>query len=209
MKATFGTTKYADQSLEGPGGLFYEQKVPGYLTYNLAKAKAAVKAVGGLNLTLLVGNSTASENLGTELKSEWAQAGINTNLSALSITQLVHQYQTNDWQLSLAQSGGFDPALIPGLAFRFSSKAPFTGVKDPTLDNLLTEGAADSNSAARAKIYHQIFAYVAKQALAPVLYSAPAAYNVTVHGLSALGLTTTNNPVFDWGNVTFNGKAGV
>ena len=209
MKATFGTTKYADQGLEGPGGLFYEPKVPGYLTYNLAKAKAAVKAVGGLNLTLLVGNSTASENLGTELKSEWAQAGINTNLSALSITQLVHQYQTNDWQLSLAQSGGFDPALIPGLAFRFSSKAPFTGVKDPTLDNLLNEGAANSNSAIRSKIYHQIFAYVAKQALAPVLYSAPAAYNVTVHGLSALGLTTTNNPVFDWGNVTFNGKAGV
>ena len=205
MKAQFGTTKYGDESLEGPGGLFYEKKVPGYLTYDLAKAKAAVKAVGGLNITLLVGNTTPSENLGAALKSEWAQAGINTTLSALSITQLVHQYQTNDWQMSLAQSGGFDPALIPGLAFRFSSKAPFTGVKDPTLDNLLNEGAASSNTATRAKIYHQIFAYVAKQALAPVLYSAPAAYNVTVHGLSGLGLTTTNNPVFDWGSVKFSG----
>jgi peptide/nickel transport system substrate-binding protein len=209
MKATFGTTKYADQSLEGPGGLFYEPKVPGYLTYNLAKAKAAVKALGGLNITLIVANTTPSENLGAELKSEWAQAGINTTLAADSLTQTVHQYSTNDWQVALAQSGGFDPALIPGLAFRFSSQAPFTGVKDPTLDNLLNEGAATSDTAARAKIYHQIFAYVAKQALAPVLYSAPAAYNVTVHGLAALGLTTTNNPVFDWGNVTFNGKAGV
>ncbi|MBO0692176.1 MAG: hypothetical protein J2P58_04700 [Acidimicrobiaceae bacterium] len=209
MKAQFGTTKYADQGLEGPGGLFYEPKVPGYLTYNLAKAKAAVKALGGLNITLLTGNTTPSENLGAELKSEWAQAGINTTLSTLSLTQLVHQYQTNNWQLSLAQSGGFDPALIPGLAFRFSSKAPFTGVKDPTLDKLLNEGAGNPNPEARDKIYHQIFAYVAKQALAPVLYSAPAAYNVHVHGLAALGLTTTNNPVFDWGNVSFNGKAGV
>jgi len=26
-----------------------------------------------------------------------------------------------------------------------------------------------------------------------------------VHGLSGLGLTTTNNPVFDWGSVKFSG----
>lgn len=206
MKAQFGTTKYADQGLEGPGGRFYEPKVPGYPTYNLAKAKAAVKAVGGLNITLMVGNTTASENLGEALKSEWAQAGINTTLSALAITSLVQKYQSDDWQLSLAQSGGFDPALIPGLAFRFSSKAPFTGVKDPTLDKLLNEGAGTSDMAARAKVYRQIFSYVAKQALAPVLYSAPAAYNITVPGLSVLGLTTTNNPVFDWGNVSFGKK---
>lgn len=206
MKATFGTTKYADQGLEGPGGRFYEPKVPGYLTYNLAKAKAAVKALGGLNITLLVGNTTPSENLGAELKSEWAQAGINTTLDAVDITTLVQKYQSKSWQVALAQSGGFDPALIPGLAFRFSSNAPYTGVKDPTLDNLLNEGAASSDNAVRAKTYKEIFAYVAKQALAPVLYSGPAAYNVTVHGLSVLGLTTTNNPVFDWGNIQFGGK---
>jgi hypothetical protein len=35
------------QSFEAPAGLFYERRVPGYLTYDLSKAKALVKQLGG------------------------------------------------------------------------------------------------------------------------------------------------------------------
>jgi peptide/nickel transport system substrate-binding protein len=201
-KGVFGTTKYVDESLEGPGGHFYEKRVPGYKTYDLAKAKALVRQLGGLSTTYLIGNTAAAEIVPEALQAQWAKAGIKVKLEPVSITTLIKAYQSNSWTMAGAQSGGYDPALIPGLAFRFASNAPFTGVKDPTLDQLMNEGAATLNPAARAKIYDKIYAYVASHAYAPVLYAAPAAWTVTVHGLGGLGLTTTNTVAIDWGSVT-------
>lgn len=201
-KGIYGTTKYVDESLEGPGGKFYEQKVPGYRTYDLAKAKALVKQLGGLSVNYLVGNTASAEIVPEALQAQWAKAGIKVKLDPVSITTLIQAYTSNSWTMAGAQSGGYDPALIPGLAFRFASNAPFTGVKDPTLDQMLNQGAATLNNAARAKIYHQIYAYVASHAYAPVLYAAPAAWTVTDHNVSGIGLTTTNTVAIDWGGVT-------
>jgi DNA-binding transcriptional regulator YhcF (GntR family) len=80
---------------------------------------------------------------------------------------LISAQTSNNWQAAAAQSGGFDPALMPGLAFRFASNAPFTGVKDPTVDNLMNEAAGSLNTATRQKIYYQIYSYIAKEAYAP------------------------------------------
>lgn len=204
MKGIFGTTKYADESLEGPGGKFYERTVPGYPTYNLAKAKALVKSLGGLKITFSVGNTLPQEQVGEALKSQWSQAGIQTTLSAVDLPTLVQQYRSNSWEVANAQSGGFDPALIPGLAFRFASNATFTGVHDPTLDKLMATAAATSNATARTKDYDEIYSYVAQHAYAPVLYAAPSNFTVTVKGLSGLGLTTSNTPNYDWATVSFN-----
>jgi peptide/nickel transport system substrate-binding protein len=201
-KGVFGTTKYVDESLEGPGGHFYEQDVPGYRTYDLAKAKALVKQLGGLSVTYLIGNTAAAEIVPEALQAQWAEAGINVKLDPVAITSLIQAYASNSWTMAGAQSGGYDPALIPGLAFRFASTARFTGVKDPTLDQMMDQGAATLNSAARAKIYDQIYAYVASHAYAPVLYAAPAAWTVTDRNVTGLGLTTTNTVAIDWGGVT-------
>jgi peptide/nickel transport system substrate-binding protein len=202
-KGVFGTSKYVDQSLEGPGGLFYQQTVPGYPTYDLAKAKALVKQLGGLSVTYLIGNTAAAQIVPEALQAQWAKAGINVKLDPVAITSLIQAYASNSWTMAGAQSGGYDPALIPGLAFRFASSARFTGVKDPTLDQMMDQGAATLNLATRTKIYHQIFAYVASHAYAPVLYAAPAAWTVTDHSVtSPVGLTTTNTVAIDWGGVT-------
>jgi hypothetical protein len=67
---------------------------------------------------------------------------------------------------------------------------------------MMDQGAATLNSAARAKIYDQIYAYVASHAYAPVLYAAPAAWTVTDRNVTGLGLTTTNTVAIDWGGVT-------
>lgn len=201
-KGVFGTTKYVDESLEGPGGHFYEQDVPGYRSYDLAKAKALVKQLGGLSVNYLIGNTAAAEIVPEALQAQWAKAGIKVKLDPVAITSLIQAYASNSWTMAGAQSGGYDPALIPGLAFRFASTARFTGVKDPTLDQMMNEGAATLNAAARAKIYKQIYAYVASHAYAPVLYAAPAAWTVTDHNVTGLGLTTTNTVAIDWGGVT-------
>jgi peptide/nickel transport system substrate-binding protein len=202
VKGVYGTTKYIDESLEGPGGKFYEQTVPGYPTYNLAKAKALVKQLGGLSVTYLIGNTPAAEIVPEALQAQWAKAGIKVKLDPVTITSLIQFYSANSWTMAGAQSGGYDPALIPGLAFRFASNAPFTGVKDPTLDNMMNEGAATLNDSARAKIYDEIYEYVAKHAYAPVLYAAPGSWNLADHDVSGLGLTTTNTVAVDWGAVT-------
>lgn len=204
MKGIFGTTKYGDESLEGPGGKFYERTVPGYPTYNLAKAQALVKALGGLKVTFYVGNTQPQEQLGAALKSEWSRAGIDTSLDAVDLPTLVQQYHSNSWQVAEAQSGGFDPALIPGLAFRFASNATYTGVHDPNLDKMMATAAATSNVAVRTKDYDEIYSYVARHAYAPVLYAAPSNFTVTVKGLSGLGLTTSNTPNYNWATVSFS-----
>ena len=43
----FGNLHPVTEGFTAPNGLFYQQDVPGYRTYDLAKAKAAVKAAGG------------------------------------------------------------------------------------------------------------------------------------------------------------------
>ncbi len=43
----FGNLHPVTEGFTAPNGLFYEQNVPGYRTYDLAKAKAAVQAAGG------------------------------------------------------------------------------------------------------------------------------------------------------------------
>ncbi|MBO0893655.1 MAG: ABC transporter substrate-binding protein, partial [Acidimicrobiales bacterium] len=202
-KGVLGTSKYVDQSLEGPGGRFYQQKVPGYRTYDLAKAKALVKQLGGLSVNYLIGNTANAAIVPEALQAQWAKAGIKVKLDPVAITSLIQAYTSNSWTMAGAQSGGFDPALIPGLAFRFASNARFTGVKDPTLDRMMDQGAGTLNMAARTKIYHQIFAYVASHAYAPVLYAAPTAWTVTDHNVtSRVGLTSTNTVAVDWGGVT-------
>ena len=40
------------QGFTGPGGICYQPNVPGYPAYDLAKAKALVKQLGGLTVNL-------------------------------------------------------------------------------------------------------------------------------------------------------------
>ena len=49
----FGNLHPVTEGFTAPNGLFYQQDVPGYRTYNLAKAKAAVKAAGGVTVDLM------------------------------------------------------------------------------------------------------------------------------------------------------------
>jgi peptide/nickel transport system substrate-binding protein len=197
LNAGYGTVT---QSLRAPGQLFYEPKVPGYRTYNPAKAKALVSQLGGLSFQLDMESAPAMAKLATVLASEWARAGIKVSINLESFEQNIQDYGANNWEAKGAAGGGYDPAIGLGLNFWYASHAPFTGIKDPTLDAMISQGASTANQQSRAAIYRSIYKYISDQAYSPVLFAVPW-YNLAVHGVSGPGLTTAGPEVF-WVDVS-------
>lgn len=184
------------ESPTGPAGLFYEPKVPGYLPYDPAKAKAIVKQLGGLSVTLGTINLSQDTDITAELKAQWAQVGINATIGAYDINALVQYMEKGKWDSMLQSVGSVDPASFFGPAFRFASGGNFSGLHSKTVDKYLAEGKTTVGKAARAKIYHDLFAYMAKEAFAPFLFAAPIYYTVTKPPLAADGLTKPDVDVF-------------
>jgi peptide/nickel transport system substrate-binding protein len=177
------------QSFTAPAGLFYEPKVPGYLAYNLNKAKALVQQVGGISISLKTITSPVAQALDEGLAEEWEAAGMHVSLQNYDLTGLISVFLSGNWQAFLQTAGAWDPGGGVGVAFRFASTSPFTGVHDPTLDTLLNESSGTIDNAQRASYYKQINAYIAKNAYGPFLFPI-AGYNIAVHGVAGPGLTT-------------------
>lgn len=165
------------ENMTVPGGLYYEPKVPGYRSYNLAKAKALVKQLGGLEFTLTNVKGPASDNIVTALASEWAKAGIKTHLNEVTLASIIQIFFANNrrgsWQAIQQGAGGLDPIIPAGLNFRFLSKSPFTGIHDPKLDAMAASAEATLNPAKQKAIYDQIWKYMSDQAYGPFLFSVP------------------------------------
>jgi peptide/nickel transport system substrate-binding protein len=177
------------QSFTGPGGLFYQPKVEGYPTYDLEKAKQLVQQLGGLEVTLGTINVLVAKQTTQALQSQWAAAGIKTTIRSYDLAPLIQAFQSNKWQAMLQTAGSFDPAAGVGVAFRFSSQSPFSGVKDKKLDGLLAQAAGTLDSNERKQLYGETAKYMAEQAYSPFLFAfAPA--NVAVKGVQGPGLTT-------------------
>lgn len=185
----FGNQFQVVQGFTAPGGLFYYPVVPGYPTYDLAKAKQLVKSLGGLNVNFFTLASPVNTNFMEALQSLWKEAGINTSIHLYSLAGLIQQFDTKTWQAALQTAGAWDPAAGVGLGFRFLSSSPFSGVHDPKLDALILGGQALVNPAARDKTYQQAAQYIAKNADGPFLFPL-ASWNVAVHGVQGPGLTT-------------------
>lgn len=177
----------ATQSFTGPGGLFYEPRVPGYRTYDLAKAKRIVAGLGGLKVDLLGGSDqTANETL-QALQGEWQRAGIQTTIHPYDLPRIIQELEGKKWQAALQSNGAFDPGVSSGVPFRFLSTAPYSGVHDPALDRMLSRAAATLDRRERAGQYAGIAKYISDNAYAPFLFStAPAA--VAAKGVHGPGL---------------------
>jgi peptide/nickel transport system substrate-binding protein len=184
----FGNHYPVTQSFTAPGGLFYNPTVPGYPTYDLAKAKALVKQLGGLNINYFTITQPATQNMMVAMQQMWKQAGINASIHFYSLAALIQQFQ-GPWQIAFQTAGAWDPAGGVGLGFRFLSKSPFSGVHDPKLDALILGGQAAVNPAVRKKLYDQAAQYIATNAYGPFLFPI-SGYNVAAHGVQGPGLTT-------------------
>jgi peptide/nickel transport system substrate-binding protein len=202
----FGNAYPVTQSFTAPAGLFYEQNVPGYLTYNLAKAKALVKQLGGLNINYFTITQSATQNMMVAMQQMWKQAGINASIHFYSLAGLIQQFESKKWQIAFQTAGAWDPATGVGLGFRFLSASPFSGVHDPNLDKLILGAQATVNPAQRKALYDQAAAYIAKNAYGPFLFPI-SGYNIAAKGVTGPGLSTpiaavSVNPQILWEDVS-------
>jgi peptide/nickel transport system substrate-binding protein len=158
------------EGFTGPGGLFYQPHVPGYRTYDLAKAKALVKQLGGLSFTLLGASGGSQQTLDEALQTEWQAAGMKVNLQVSpDLTARIQTFLQNDWQASPGGDGSFDPAGGVGDWFWFLSTSPYTGVHDPALDALIQK-ANQVPESQRGAVYKQIADYQSNHAYAVQLF---------------------------------------
>jgi peptide/nickel transport system substrate-binding protein len=202
------------EGFTGPGGICYEQNVPGYQGYNATLAKQLVQASGLDKVTINLGtisSSPVAAETTQALAQEWSAFGVKTTLHSYALDALIQAFTANSgksWQAMIQTAGAYDPAGGVGVGFRFNSTSPFSGVHDPKLDTILSNAAASSSLSVRCPLYNQAAEYIAKNYYGPFYFSfAPA--NVSVKGVAGPGLTTplpavAVTPAVLWEDVYYN-----
>ena len=187
-----GLLKTGQQSPFPPGHPYDPGKVNGYPSYNLAKAKALVKEIGGLSFTLEVANRPDDVRTAQALVSQWKAAGINATISQVDSPTLVTDSNNHKFEAILYRwRGSFDPAGNTDQFFNSAFATPnapstnTTLTSDPAVDKALAEGDATLDPAARKDAYKKLDEALA--AYAPYLYLWAANWyrisSATVHGI--------------------------
>jgi len=185
-----------------PGEPFYEPKVAGYPSYNLAKAKTLVKQLGGLSFKLATTyNTTYWTTEASYLSGMWSKAGINASVLPNSLSETLAQLESGNWTALLSNWGALDPGVA--LPTYFSATGPFSGVHSEALDALMNAAISTTNPTTRGAIYKKIDTYMASNALADFLYTKPffVLANKEVKGISA-----KQSDIF-WQNVTLGSRS--
>ena len=207
----FDGTCPISQSFTGPGGLFYEPKVPGYRTYDLAKAKALVKSVGGLSFTMYYPAGGYNQNEAVALQTMFKAAGMQVTIKQdPDLSSFVAEYNTHKWTVIPASIGSFDPAGGIGVSFRLASTGPFTGIHDLTVDKYIDAGAAGATTSVRAAAYAKLASYLNQQAYTPFICT-PTSWDVVAKGVTGPGLTTATGgfgegPLVRWEAVSLGNR---
>jgi peptide/nickel transport system substrate-binding protein len=206
----FGNLHPVTEGFTAPNGLFYEQDVPGYRTYNLAKAQAAVKAAGGVTVDLMATQSSVTQTVLEALQTMWQAAGMKVTIHVDQLPSVIQQFESKTWQASLQTAGAFDPAAGLGVNFRFGSASIFSGVHDPALDKIFANATSTLNTAARQKLYDQAAEYISANAYAPFLFPVNG-WNIAAKDVAGPGLTTlipasAVRPEILWAQVGFTSK---
>ncbi|TQM76736.1 peptide/nickel transport system substrate-binding protein [Thermopolyspora flexuosa] len=182
------------QSFTASGGLFHKETVPGYRTYDLEKAKQLVQELGGMKIKLGTISNYVAKQVVTALQTQWREAGIEVEIVDHQLATLIKEFQTNKWQAMLQTAGAWDPASGVGVGFRFTSTSPYSGIKDPKIDELVRKASATIDQAERERLYTELGQYISDNAYAPFgLAFAPG--NVVVKGVYGPGLTTKIPPL--------------
>lgn len=194
LQHLFGGRYPVVQGFTGPGGICYEQNVPGYQGYDPTLAKQLIAQTGLDKTTIQLGTialSTAQESM-QALATEWEALGLKVKQSSWPLQGLIAAFEANggkSWQSMVQTAGAYDPAGGVGVGFRFQSTSPFSGVHDPQLDKLLLEAQGSTNLATRCGFYDQAAAYIAKNYYGP-FYFAFSPANISVHGVAGPGLSS-------------------
>jgi len=172
------------QTFTASGGRFHHETIPGYRTHDLERARAIVEDLGGLTVDLGTLDTYVANQVNTALQTQWEEAGMEVTIHSEQLAGLVENFTGGQWQAMLQTAGAWDPAVGVGVTFRFLSTAPFTGVADERIDELLVQAAQLSDEAERDALYLEIGQIISDEAYAPfILAFAPSSVATTnVHG---------------------------
>jgi len=215
LKSIFGNRYPITEGFTGPGGICYEQYVPGYQGYDPALAKKLIAETGLDKVTIQLGtiNIQTAQNTMEALRTEWEQMGLHVSVSSWPLSGLIAAFEKNggkSWEAMVQTAGAYDPAGGVGVGFRFNSKSPFSGVHDPKLDALLQEAQSfpPSQLSKRCQYYDQAAEYIAKNYYGPFYFTFSPA-NISVHGVYGPGISTPLPsvavvPTIPWEDVYYN-----
>lgn len=173
-KLTNNDTAQVTQGFTTPAGLFYTgTKVPGYLTYDPAKARAIVHQLHGLKFTIGYLNSPTDQQLAELLAKEWESVGMTVGFDPTDLALEIDQYRANKLQAELATLGAYDPAVGLGVSFRLTSNGPFSFVHNKKMDAILNAAAASTSAKVRKADYLKAEELLAKDAYGPLLGAGP------------------------------------
>lgn len=170
----YGNLYKLTESPSAPGDLFYEPVVPGARSFDLAKAQALVRQLGGLTVRLgTLTNTTLYSNEAQALAAMWTAAGINVTVQVNSLqTTLVqltsHSYQALDVQWGQNIDNGVNDPIW------WSAGGQWSGVSDGNITGLLNQGVSYTSPATRAKVYSKINQIIDQNQYDVFLYSHPA-----------------------------------
>jgi len=184
------------QSFTASGGLFWNPEVDGYREYDLDKAKALVEELGGLKVTLGTTDIVTARSVNTALQTQWKEAGIDVEITAQPLGDVINDFLGGQWQAMLQTAGAWDPSVGIGVSVRFGSTSPFSGAPLPAeeggtteLDDLLAAAVSTIDDDERKMYYDEIAAYISDEALAPFgMAFTPA--QVVRQGVHGPGLST-------------------
>lgn len=202
-KKLYDGTCTIDQSFTGPGGLFFHPKVAHYRSYDLAKAKALVKQLGGLSFTMNYLESGIDTQQAAAVQTMLEAAGMQVKLNGWpNLGAAISGFLTHKWQVNLWTMGAYDPAGGAALNFFLQGNGPFSGTSDATVNKYIAMGVASPNPSLRSTAYQDLASYVNKAALMPFV-CAPATWDIAAKGVSAPGLTTVSagyvsGPMVQW-----------
>ncbi|MCR2765075.1 ABC transporter substrate-binding protein [Microbacterium sp. zg.B48] len=199
-KGLFKDEGEMSQSFTASGGLFFNPEVPGYREYDLDKAKALVEEIGGLTVNLGTTDIVTARSVTTALQTQWEEAGIDVEISAEPLGDVITRFVTGDWQALLQTAGAWDPSVGIGVGIRFGSTSPYSGAPLPEgatsgadalakgleteLDVLLREAVGTNDYDERDAKYQEIAKYISDQAYAPfgMAFSPAQVLRAGVHG---------------------------
>ena len=121
-----------------PASWAHQDKVPGYPAYDLAKARAMVKQMGGLSFTLQVQNSPDQVQLGEALQSEWKEAGMDASIKQVDQVAAINAAHDLTYQAEMYRwRGAFDPAVNVSPFFSCNASFNHVGLCNKDLDVLM------------------------------------------------------------------------
>jgi peptide/nickel transport system substrate-binding protein len=159
------------QSQTGPGQLFYKKTNKYFRGYNLAKAQALVKQLGGLTVSLsTTTNNAYFVNEVQAIATMWEAAGITVNIQDYTLQQMLNITFNGSFQ---AIDENWGPSVDPTIDLPqfFYSTAAFSGLKDGVIDGLLNQLAGYANPVKRQQIVTEISNRENQQADAVFMYA--------------------------------------